>query len=97
MIYALIPLGGFAVIAGCAWLFIRRNLKRTTHANGIIVGKRFAPSHGSLAANGAPGDGRVVVVPDSYIFEVNDDGRTGTAVVSKEVFDVYEVGDYFAG
>jgi len=98
VIYAVVPFLAFGLFAACTALYISRNVKRTTQSTGVVVGKRFVPNHAGLAANGSRSGGNaVVVVPDSWILEIDHNGKLGTAVVSREIYESLKVGDDYSG
>lgn len=97
MIYALIPFAAFGIFAaGTAW-FLKRNVRRTTRSTGVVIGKRFIPAHAGVAANGSRSGGNALVVPDSWVLEINRHGKPGTAVVSQETYNRLNIGDNYSG
>lgn len=97
MIFVVVPFAGLIVLVAIVSWLLHRNLKRTTRASGVVVAKHFSASHGGQTANGNPNGGRAFSVPDAWVLEIDDDGRRGTAVVSQEVYESVEVGDFFDG
>ena len=96
MALVLIPFGVFAVFSATVIWLIQRNIRRSTRMHGVVTGKRFSPAHGNLAASGNRGE-RVVVVPDSWVLDVEDGRHHGHAVVSEAEFDSVQIGDEYDG
>ena len=96
VIYVLIPFGVFAVFSAVMIALIQRNIRLSTRMHGIVTGKRYVPTHGSLEASGS-GGGRAIVVPDSWVLDIDDDGRHGHAVVSEHDFERIQTGDEYPG
>lgn len=95
--FVLLPFLAFGVIVSFVAFSLNRNIRRTTRATGTVVAKRFVPGHGATSANGSPNGGRAFATPDSWVLDIERDGKAGNAVVSQEVFDRIEIGDFYAG